>query len=215
MNFSDFDDISIEQLQNFIERGKVSGIPPQVANKLTQMEMVRSLYSDQHKTYDYIINLLQLPPHNLSRYKADKLYCDTLNFHFSQKDIKQEAILNLYAEKYDKLALLATETNDFLAAGKLFKMAEENRSKAALKKTIPDDIFEKRPTLYVIDPKMLGRHKTDVKRLAEYIDNLDITELEKQRLHRDGMTKEKTDFFVDIDETEIEYLTNDETETEN
>lgn len=213
MNYSDFDDISLEQLQNFIERGKVSGVPPHVANKLTQMEMVRSLYSDQHKTYDYIINLLQLPPHNLSRFKADKLFSDTVNFHFAQKDIKQEAILNLYAEKYDKLALLAIETNDFLAAGRLYKMAEENRSKAALKKTIPDDIFEKRPTLYVIDPKMLDRRKTDIKRLAQYIDNLEITESEKERLHRDGMTKEKTDFFVDIDDNDIEYLEN-ETQTE-
>ncbi|MCX6232731.1 MAG: hypothetical protein NTZ33_14430 [Bacteroidetes bacterium] len=206
MSFSEFEDIGIAELQNFIENGKVSGIPPEIAKKLTLMEMVRSLYSDQHKTEDYIIKLLQFAPYNLSRYKADKLFSDTLNFHFAQKDIKQEAILNLYAEKYDKLALLAIEVNDFVGAGKLYKMAEENRAKAAQKKQIPDDIFEKRPTLYVIDPRLLGRRKTNTKLLGEYIDKLEITEAEKNRLHRDGMTTDKIDFFADVEEADIEFL---------
>lgn len=209
----DFDDISIEQLQNYIENGKVSGVPPKIAAKLSMMELVRSHYSDLHKTEQYIVKMLQLPPHNLSRYKADQLFTDTINFHFAQKDIKQEAILNLYAEKYDKLAKLAIEMDDFLGAGRLFKMAEENRMNASLKKQIPDDIFEKRPTLYVVDPTLLGKRKTDVKLLGEYIDGLNITESEKNRLHRDGMTKEKIDFFMDIEETDIEYLEN-ETKTE-
>ena len=213
MNYSEFDDVSLEQLQNFIEKCKIDNVPQHIAKKLTLMEIVRSLFSDQHKDYGFIIKLLQLPPYNLSRYKADKLYTDTLNFHFAQKDIKTEAILNLYAEKYDKLALLAIETNDFLAAGKLYKMAEENRTKATAKKDIPSDIFEKRPTLYVIDPSLLGRRKADRKLLAEYIDKLDLTEIDKDRLHRDAMTKEKTDFFVDVDESEIEYL-KDENQTE-
>ena len=86
-------------------------------------------------------------------------------------------------------------------------------TKATAKKDIPSDIFEKRPTLYVIDPSLLGRRKADRKLLAEYIDKLDLTELDKDRLHRDAMTKEKTDFFVDVDESEIEYL-KDENQTE-
>ncbi len=211
MSYLEFEDVKIEELQAFIENGNVKAVPPAIAQKITLMEMVRSLYSDQHKSEGFIINMLQIEPYSLSKYKANKLFADTLNFHYAQKDIKQEAILNLYADKYDKLALLAIKNLNFLDAGRLYKMAEENRNKAALKKQIPDDIFEKRPTLYVIDPKLLDKRKTNIKLLAEYIDGLDASEADKDRLHRDGMTKDKVGFF-DVSDIDIEYISNENEE---
>ena len=205
MNYSDFDNITLEQLRDYIENGNIDTIPPHIASLLSLMEFVRSLMIDQHKSYDYIIRLLQLPPYSLSRYKADKIYTETLNFHYAQKDVTEAAICNLYADKFDKLAQLCIVDNKFEEANRCFDKAAFYRLQAIKKKDIPQEIFEKKTVLYSIDPKLLGGRKANRNDLAKFIDDLPgVSEYDKNRLHRDGMTTDDSSIFFDVTDAEIE-----------
>ncbi len=211
MSYSELDDITFEQIKDFIENGNIKSVPPKIAQRLSLMELIRSLMVDQHKDYAYIIRYLQLPPYDLSRYLADKIYTDTINFHYAQKDISEPAICNMYAEKLDNLAKICIAADKFEEALRCFERAANYRLKAAEKKEIPDEIYDKRPVLYSVDPALSGGKKVNRNLLAKYIDELpDIADDEKQRLHRDAMTGKKNGFFFDVTDAELDFLNNED-----
>jgi len=210
MSFSELDNVSFEQLKDYIENGNVKSVPPEIAERLSLMELIRTLLIDQHKEYDYIIKFLQLPPYSLQRHIADKIFSDTVNFHYTQKDITESAICNLFADKLEKLAKLCIAADKFDEAAKCFKDAAEYRLKALAKKDIPDEIYDKRITLYNINPELAGGKKADRNKLAAFIDAIpDINEADRSRLHRDAMTGNKNGFFYDVTDADIELNEDD------
>jgi hypothetical protein len=67
-------------------------------------------------------------------------------------------------------------------------------------KEIPKEFYERRPTIYMLDPKLFGIDKVDRRELADFLDNLDITDTQRGRLKRDAGIE---DAYFEILEPEI------------
>ena len=206
MNFLEFDDSIYDQLQLFVEQGRTDKMPEKLVEYLQVMELIRSLY-DKYKSKKFIYNLLKLPPYNLSEYRINKVYTDALNFFYSDNTIKRQAWANIYADKFDKLALLCIEADDYQAAGKNFEIAAKLRMGEEKEQVIPSELRDRRPIFYTINPKEVNFPKVNRRELAQWIDQLpDITLEERARLHRDGMTPGSDGNILDVDFEEIPFI---------
>lgn len=93
--------------------------------------------------------------------------------------------------------MVAWETNDLETYRRAIMSAAELRG---LHKDepprLPDELLDRRIIIYSTDPTKLGIPKISKKELAEFIDNLDITETEKDIQRRDAG-------FVDVEFEEV------------
>ena len=55
---------------------------------------------------------------------------------------------------------------------------------------LPADLLDRRPVFYTMDIQKLGIPKIPRVRLAEYIDKLDLTDLEKSKFKREAMVED-------------------------
>jgi hypothetical protein len=199
----DFDETSYEQLQAWIETGKAKGISNDLVNYLQALELVRSMY-DKYKAKKFIVSTLMLPPWSLSEYRAGKLFTESINFFYANNDVKREAWANVYADKFDKLALIAIEMNDIQTAERCTSAAVKLRMGERASQNIPRELLDRRPIIYTITPKDVNLPEANRTKLSKWIDSLDdIPNEERTRLHRDGMTdKSEGNMF----ETNIEDI---------
>lgn len=210
----EFDDASYDQLQLYIQSGKKGTLPDRLVEYLKVIELIRSLY-DKYTSKKFILRLLSLPPYNVSEFRAQRLYNDALNFFYSDNGIKREAWGNIYAEKLDKLALLHVENDDFEGARRCMLDAAKLRIGDERKQEIPRALLDRRPIFYTIKPKELGFPEVNRRRLAEWIDKLpDVPDIERMRLHRDGLTENSKGNVLDVDIEDIEFLSPDEADNE-
>jgi hypothetical protein len=184
----EFDKLKTEyaQLQALVERGEVTDLPEEMVKYLEQMDYIRSLYL-KWNSRNYIISMVILKWPQITRQKADELYADTLNFFYLDNQVKTEAWQNIYADRLDQIAALAFEMNDLetgrrltIDAAKMRGVGKENPPE------IPPGMYERRPVVYILDPKMFGIDKVDRRQLAEFLDTLDISVLERDKLRRDA-----------------------------
>jgi len=208
MNSLEFDDLSYEQLQAFIESGKIDDIPTRLVEYLGMLEMIRELYDKYHKQPNFIINLLKMPPYSLSEYKANKLFSDTLNFFYCKNDVKADAWANIYADKFDKLALLCLVVNNFEGAKDNWQTAAKFRGVGKDKpNVIPQELLDRRVIIYTSEPEKLKLPKVNRKKLAAWIDKLDDIDMsERERLHQDAQTGENGSNFLNIEAKDIEFV---------
>ena len=202
----DFDDTSYEQLQAYIETGKTKGIPDDLITYLQALELVRSMY-DKYKAKKFIVTTLMLPPWSLSEYRAQKLFGESINFFYSNNEIKRDAWAQVYADKFDKLALLAIEMNDILTAERCTSAAVKLRMGEKANQNIPRSLLDRRPVFYTIKPKDVNFPEADRPKLNKWIDSLDdISTEERIRLHRDAMTDKSAGNMFEIDVTDIPFV---------
>ncbi|TSA24351.1 MAG: hypothetical protein D4R67_11950 [Bacteroidetes bacterium] len=178
------------RIQEYVEKGRISNLPDDLAEYFEQMDYIRSLYN-KWNSRSHIIKMVCLKWKNVSPAKAEHLYADTLNFFYLDNQVKVEAWANIYADKLDELAAIARAMNDSKTAGQLNMDAAKLRGVGKEKPPeLPKEFFERKPTIYFLDPKMFGIEKVDRRELAEFLDTLDITVLQKQRLLKDAGTEE-------------------------
>lgn len=174
------------QLQALVEKGEVKDLPEKLVEYFEQMDFIRSLYG-KWNTKNYIINMVTLKWPLLSKYQATQLFADTLNFFYLDNQVKVEAWQNIYADRLDQMSSLAYEMNDLETARRLTMDAAKLRGVGKEKPLeIPKELYDRRPTIYFLDPKMFGIEKVDRRELADFLDNLDITEMQRGRLKRDA-----------------------------
>lgn len=206
MNFSGFEDSYYEQLQLYINSGNSGTMPAELVDYLSVIELIRSLY-DKYKSKKFIINLLKLPPYELSEYKATKFYVESLNFFYADNSIKREAWANIYADRLDKLAQLCIANDDFEGARRCWADATKLRMSDEKQQVIPRELLDRRPIFFTMTPKKVGFPQADRRKLAQFIDNLeDIPVDVRMRLHRDGMTDESEGNILDADLTDIDFI---------
>lgn len=205
MNSSGFDDTSYEQLQLWIESGKVKDIPAQLVEYMQALELVRSMY-DKYDSKKFIITTLTLKPWSLTEYQAKKLYTESLNFFYANNEIKREAWANIYADRMDKVALLAIALNDVNAAKDAYDKAFKYRMGEKSTQIIPRELLERRPIFYTLRAKDVGLPEANRSKLAQWIDSLDdIPDEDRLRLHRDGMTEKATGNFLGAEIEDIPF----------
>lgn len=206
MNSSGFDDTSYEQLQLWIESGKVKNIPDELVEYMQALELVRSMY-DKYDSKKFIITTLTLKPWSLTEYQANKLFTQALNFFYSNNDVKREAWGNIYADRMDKIALLAIALNNVDAAKDAYDKAYKYRMGEKSTQVIPRELLDRRIIIYTIKPKDVNLPEADRTKLGKWIDNLDdIPNEERIRFHRDGMTDKSEGNLFETDITDIPFI---------
>ena len=205
MNSLEFSDTSYEQLQLFIATGKSKDIPVELVRYLEILEVARSMY-DKYQEKKFIVKTLMLPPWKLTEYHANKIFTDSVNFFYSNNEVKREAWAHIYADKLDKLAKLAIQDNDWPTANKCFQDAAKLRMGEIVTQNIPRQLLERRPIFYTIRPKDIGLPEASRPKLAQWIDSLeDIPNEERIRMHRDGMTSKSEGNVLDAEIVDIPF----------
>lgn len=160
------------------------------------------MYS-KYETKTFIVNTLISETYGLSRYQANTLYYDALNFFYADNNVKQKAWENIYANHLDNLAYLAIEKDDIDTARKCFIEAAKLRGAGNEQgKEIPSEMLSKPIVIYTTDAERVGIPAVDRKALAKFIDDIpEITERERVRIQKDaGVTD--VELFEDLDEPE-------------
>lgn len=187
------EDVTLEQIYEYIDTGDVQSAPESVVSYLKAMEMVYTmqLRIDKYGSKDAIIKHLR-KQFGLSQYRANKLYNTSLEYFYADSDISKQAWRNLIAEKVEKTINLAIElVKDASDAQKVVKMLKDLYEIRELDKddplVLPDEMFSKPFKLYTTNAEALGIPVANRTSVAEWIDELeDISETEKDLIKREA-----------------------------
>jgi len=202
----DLTKVDYELLQQAVSSGKSKALSPELNSYLDILDVARSMYA-KYQSKRAIINTLMAPVYGYSRYEANLIFNDSLNFFYANNEVKKQAWKNFYADRCDELALLAIEKDEFENARRLIKDAATYRGLFDEDKDeLPADMFRRSLVIYTMDPQDVGIQRESRSKLAQFIDSLDeITEEEKSKLKRDAMV-ERPNFFQDLNENEYEEI---------
>ena len=186
-------DISLDEIYDFIEVGSRETAPEGMVDYLSQMDKVRGMYLriDKYASKDAILNHLKKGD-GLSHYLANKLYNQTMEYFYCDTDISKSAWRNIYAEKMEKVINFAiAKMVDTADASKVAKMILDIGKLRGLdqadKEDFPLEIFAKPFKLYTTNPEDVGMIKADRRQIAEFVDGLgELTELQKDIIKREA-----------------------------
>ena len=159
----DFEKVDLNQIQRILSTGTLDSLRPEEREYFSLMEMVRGLRARMRFTNGRmvtkagIIRLLKSEPYSLSDWMARQVYNDSINFFYTQDNIRPEAFAALYAERAEKWADAA-----FLA-GKIKEARAE----------IPEELLnQKKVDIYTANREDLGVPAIDRKELEGFIDSI-------------------------------------------
>ena len=193
-------------LQDFLEKRNPNGIREELREYILQINAVPAIIHYKGASLTRVAQSLRRQFPNLTYAQARGIYEDAMNFFYFDDSVTSDAWDNYYAEQYDNLARLSIAMNKPDVAIKAFEKAHDLKVRATDRIKTADWA----PPIFVISSKIkpedLGyAHKSlyDIARKAEdgfykkLIDNLPVSDAEKQRL-----TKE-----ADIKDTDYEEIT--------
>lgn len=188
------DELELEDVYDFMERGSVDNAPEEIVEFLSLMDKVRGmlLRIDKYSNDEMIIKDLMLT-NKLSRYRAKKLIAQTREYFYCDNIVSKEAWRNLLAEKLDKVInfsmLIMKDVSD---ADRITKMIQRLAYLRQLDKVdqeeLPEELFGKKLVVYSADAEYLGLQKVNRNRLKEIIDTKfgPLTEKERERLYQEA-----------------------------
>jgi len=176
----------INALQEYISTGDSSLMTPDMVTYLEQLELVRSMYT-KYKSQNFIIKALRKLYPDIAETTAYRRFYDALNFFYLNNDVKKEAWRNIYAQKFENAAQFCWEHNDMEGYRKNLESAMKARCILEPDPPqIPAEFYDRRVIIYQMDPQMVGLEKVSRFKLAEMIDNYDLSEKEKDKLRQDA-----------------------------
>lgn len=187
--FPDIQDLSLEQIYDYMERGFESKtLPPEIADYLDAMDKVRSMrlrfdkWGSKDAVIDYLIGI-----EGYSRYLATKLYNHAVEFFYIDATASKEALLNELLQKMEKnLHFAIAMSKDTADAARVQKMMVE--MKDVIKEIYPDadnlpEEFEYKPIkIYTQKPEEVGLppvNRTELKKMIEAYPDLHEVVIEK------------------------------------
>lgn len=188
------EDISLDDIYDFIE-SKSNTISPEIERYLDLMDKVRGMHLriTKYGSKEMIVSHL-MKVENLSRYLANKIYVDTLNYFYCDNEISKETWRNIIVDKQEKLINLAMQmVKDVNDVAKVAKMNIDMGILLQLDKEdpveLPMELFQRPFKLYSFDAKMLGLPTAvDKAKIAEFIDNLpELTEKERHLMRQEAL----------------------------
>lgn len=194
----DFDKMDINQIGRILQSGgDLTDLSPEEREYYHLMEMVRGLrarmkLNGKAVTKSGIIKLLKSDAYGLSDWMARQVYDDSINFFYSQENVRPEAFANLYAEKLEKWADTAFLMGKVKEAARILERAADIRFRFKKEeKEIPEELLNQKPVvIYTTNRADLGVADTDRKELEAFIDNIpDIPVVVRDRLKEDSGIK--------------------------
>jgi len=178
-----------ELLKMAIENGK-GELPDHLQKYYEVLDFIRTLYNKMN-TRNYIVSMVRMKWKEISYSLAVKLYYESLNFFNMDNGVKKEAWANIYADQLDMISNLALENNNLDIAGKYKVEAAKMRGVGRDEPPqIPFELLDRRPIFQTMNINQLGLQPANRRELSTFIDNLDISEHEKNKVKRDFMSEE-------------------------
>lgn len=193
----DFERIDISVITRLLSTGDLEALPESERAYYEMMEMVRGLrarmrYNGKVITKAGIIKLLKSDIYGLSDWMARQVYADSINFFYTDENIRPEAFANLYAEKMEKWADSMFLMGKGEEASRILERAAKLRLRFASTETeIPEELLNrKQVVVYTTNRADLGVPDTDRRELEEFIDEIpDIPIIVRDRLKEDSQIK--------------------------
>ena len=188
----DVSQISLSVIYQFIDRGDAQDAPQEVTEYLKWMEKVRCMDQrrENYGNRDLVIKHL-VKVDGLTRYMATRLYDDTIEYFYSERNISRDAYRHRLAEMAMKNISLATvvsqDVKDVLAINKSIEGVAK-----LLKLDEPDPIVldTEAPAPWVIfttNAQDLGLPEVKRSALAKQIDAIpDISEKVREHVKREA-----------------------------
>lgn len=193
----DFDKIDVNAIERILSTGSVESLTEPEREYYYLMEMVRGLrarmkVNDRIVTKAGIIRLLKSEPYRLSDWMARKIYADSLNFFYTQDNVRVEAFSNFYAEKAENWAAVSMSMGNAKEARAFLEMAAKLRGcydKEA--PAIPEELLNPKTTIiYTANAEDLGAPRADRKELEAFIDSIpEIPQFTRDNLKEDAGIK--------------------------
>ncbi len=178
-------------VQDFLQSGQSTSIPETLKDYILKINAVPAIVHHNGAALSRCIPALRRQFPEMTYSQARGIYEDAMNFFYMDNTVTSDAWDNYYADQFDKLARLSLAMDKPEVAMRSFAKAHELRTRAT-DRIKPGDWNP--PTFIIssnIKPEQLGYAKQnlyDIARKAEsgyykkLIDNLPITEKEKERL---------------------------------
>lgn len=193
MASKDLRDIELDEIYDFVENGVPGEDTSDTMLYMLEMEKVRGMYLrlKNFPSKDHIVNHL-IKVDGYSRYFANKLYNQAMEYFYCDTTISKAAWRNIYAEKMEKLIAFAIQTmKDTADASKVGKMIADLGKLRQLDQPdmedLPEELFKRPFKLYTMNPEDVGIPKADRREIAAFIDKLpELTELERDIIKREA-----------------------------
>ncbi|MBO2546103.1 hypothetical protein J0871_16930 [Salegentibacter sp. BDJ18] len=204
--YKDIKDISLEQIYAFIDEGDRDDAPPEIIQYLDLMDKIRgmALRVDRYGSKDAIVNHL-IKVEELSRYLANKVYNQAMEYFYADVEISKNAWLNIIAGKMEKnISLsqnLVKDVNDTAKVNKmLMELKEVVMELYENESDIPEGAYDKMIKIYTTSMSDLGKKPQPKKELAEFIKSLpnEISEKVKELAEQEAGLKQ-LEFLPDAD----------------
>jgi hypothetical protein len=184
------EDITLEDIQDFIHNGSRKDAPSEVVETLSKLEKIHGMYL-RWQSRDHIIKHLEKVD-GYSYYLANKWYDMMTEYFYAERQVSKQAHKNRLAEKLENgitLALkLAESSKDVvMALGKIKDIAEilEINKEDAME--FPEELLAKPFKMYSVDAEFLGLPKPDRYKLARFIDEYpELSEKERNSLREEA-----------------------------
>jgi hypothetical protein len=191
-------------LQDYIQGGSKDALLSDEQKYLDVLHLLNSLRRKYGK--ENAIAFIQRPPNNIPYRKAREMYDEAINLFYADDGIEKQAHRNVMFEGLMAAANLILKTSesskDVEVYGDLITKAYKIKGLDTVDPPrIPEGMYKKPLKIYSLNPGSIGLPMADRKALAERIDNLEISELEKNRIRQEAEV-DKIDFLDLFDEQE-------------
>ena len=172
-------DYNIQDLYEWMDNGKSSGMPEDFIRYVNLLDKVRSmkLRPDVYGNKETIIKHLMTfePDLKGNRIKAAELYAESIEYFYTQESISKKAWRNLYADEldknYDLAVALAKNASDLEKAARIKEKAAKIRGlDQEDPEKLPDSFYQRPFKVYTMDLDMFEQGKVDRNEAIEWIE---------------------------------------------
>jgi len=193
-----------ELLQDYIQSGSKESLSDDEQRYLDVLYLVNSLRRKYGK--ENAISFIQRPPNNIPYRKARLMYDESQNLFYGDDGIENQSHRNSMFESIMAAANLVLRTSknskDIEVYGDLITKAYKIKGLDNPEpQRIPEGLYKKPIKVYSLNPGAISLPMVDRNALAERIDNLEISDLEKNRVRQEAGV-DKVDFLDLYDEQE-------------
>jgi len=195
----DYNKSLFDLLQDYIQSGSKQSLSDDEQKYLDLLYLINSLRRKYGK--ENAISFIQRPPFNIPYRRARELYDEAINLFYGDDGIEKQAHRNAMFEEMRAAANLVLTTSkgskDMEVYGDLMTKAYKMKCLDIPEPPkIPEALYKKPIKVYSLNPGTIKLPVVDRNSLAEMIDNLEISERDKDRLKQEGQVKQIS--FLDL-----------------
>lgn len=198
------EDINLSHIYEYLQTGSSEKADPEIVRYLDLLDKSRAMYNriDEFGHKDLIVAHL-IKVEKLSRYLANNIYNDAMEYFYCDKQISNDAWGNILAEDTRKdyiLAIkLAKTTTDVTNASKLhlqiYKLKGLDKPEPP---KIPEGAFTQPFKMYSVDTEFLGLPKKNKSEIKKMLDKFpEISEKIRMRLEEEAGNLPTVRLFLD------------------